>query len=238
MAEAKTPEDAVRMSGESKKAFIKNLFDSIACKYDYMNNLISAGGTTRWRKYALGKLNMPQGASVLDVGTGTGWLPIYLADKRNDLDVTGFDISEGMLKIAREKCPTAKFLTADATAMPFPDCSFDLVMSAFVIRNLQDSEAAVTEMARVVKSGGRVLILGTFSPKGIAAPFMRWWLRKVVPRLAVKEAREHYRYLAASIIRLDKRQEIADLLERCGCEIEFASDIELGTVHMIIARKR
>ncbi|MFA4986247.1 MAG: ubiquinone/menaquinone biosynthesis methyltransferase [Candidatus Brocadiia bacterium] len=233
-----SPEEATRLSGNVRREYVKNLFDNLSGKYDFMNNIVSLWGTSRWRAKALKQFMIANGDRLLDVGTGTGLLPCYLAKQRPDLDVTGVDISKGMLSVASKRCPNAVFMVADATALPFENGSFGSVCSAFVIRNLQDRTTALSEMARVLKPNGRMMILDSFAPLGWRSPMMRFWLRSIMPVVAsVFTDNRPYKYLAASICGPDLRPELTRTLVDLGLEIEYDGDIELGTIHLLVARK-
>ncbi len=227
-------------SGRRPPEEIKKMFDSIAERYDEVNDLISLGATTWWRVRSLKAVEFPRGARVLDVGTGTGWIPRYLLSRRPDLEVTGVDVSEGMLAVARKRCPAARFETADAAALPFADGSFDVVTSAFVLRNVADREGSLREMVRVTAPGGTIMALDTFAPRrGNAwrAP-MKIWLEKVMPFLAsLRSRRDAYAYLADSILAFEERDKVREALASSGCEVKVL-DLGFDTALCFKAKKR
>ncbi|MDZ7814493.1 MAG: class I SAM-dependent methyltransferase [Planctomycetota bacterium] len=167
-------------------------------------------------------------------------LPAFLAAKRPDVSCTGIDISETMLDIARKKVPGANILKADATDMPFGDSSFDVVTSCFVYRNLSDRKKAVSEMYRVLKPGGRVMLLDTFAPRSrsMMRPLMSLWLRRIVPALVSPFAKaSDYRYLAESILAMTDRDEIRKAFEGAGFADVCLVALEFDTACVLTGRR-
>ena len=185
---------------------VRGVFDAVASKYDLMNDLMSLGLHRVWKAYAVGVADLREGQRVLDIAGGTGDLARAFARRvgRSGL-VVHTDINEAMLRTGRDRLvdeglllPTA---LADAEKLPFANASFDLVSVAFGLRNMTRKEAALAEMARVLKPGGRLLVL-EFSK--IAKPLEKaydWYSFNVLPRLGALVARDagSYRYLAESI---------------------------------------
>lgn len=132
------------------------MFDSIAGKYDFLNHFLSFGIDRTWRKRLVRKILEDGAADVLDVACGTGDVSIALQKK--GIDVTGVDISENMLAIARQKASDIDFMYGDASELDFPDESFDAVTIAFGIRNFDDRAACIRELYRVLKPGGLICI--------------------------------------------------------------------------------
>lgn len=233
------PLHAVQASGDSKKQYVKKIFDDISNRYDLVNELISLGGTTRWRRRALMLAKLPKIGRLLDIGTGTGDIPCELARLRPNLKVDGIDISQQMLGIAKRKCEKANFFVSDATCISADDESYDAVTNAYVLRNVQDLEKALGEMVRVMKPGGVLMSLDTFAPGEdcLMHGLMRVWLKHIVPNIAgMFTMREPYQYLAESIIAFEKRKTVRKTLESLGCKVEM-HEIEFCTVVCVIARK-
>lgn len=185
---------------------VRGVFDSVASKYDTMNDVMSFGLHRWWKAYAVAVANVQPGDHVLDLAAGTGDLARAFALRVGPLGmVVHTDINEAMLRVGRERMidqglvlPTT---LCDAEQLPFADASFHLVTVAFGLRNMTNKERALREMARVLKPGGRVLVL-EFSK--IAAPFEKaydWYSFKVLPRLGklIAGDADSYRYLAESI---------------------------------------
>lgn len=192
---------------ESEKAQrVKGVFDSVASKYDVMNDLMSLGMHRAWKAYTVAVANLREGDRVLDIAGGTGDLARAFA-RRVGLSgqVVHTDINEAMLRTGRDRLldeglslPTT---ICDAEKLPFRSGSFDLVSVAFGLRNMTHKEQALAEMARVLREGGRLLVL-EFSK--VAAPLRKpydWYSFKILPQLGqwVAGDAESYRYLAESI---------------------------------------
>ena len=176
-------------------------FDKIARTYDRLNRLMTLGLDRRWRKRALRGIQ----GNVLDVACGTGDMTVSLVER--GCTVTGVDISEEMLSIARQKAPMVTFMIADAEHLPFPDASFDAVTCAFGVRNFVHLEQGLNEMLRVLKPGGQLVILELATPDTpLVKPFYNLYTRRIIPWLGSRIAgnREAYTYLPASIERFPK----------------------------------
>lgn len=176
-------------------------FDTIAHTYDRLNRLMTLGLDRRWRKRALRGVQ----DNVLDVACGTGDMAVSLVER--GCTVTGVDISEEMLAIARQKAPMVTFMIADAEHLPFPDASFDAVTCAFGVRNFVHLEQGLNEMLRVLKPGGQLVILELATPDSpLVKPFYNLYTRRIIPWLGSRIAgnREAYTYLPASIERFPK----------------------------------
>ena len=176
-------------------------FDKIARDYDRLNRLMTLGLDCRWRKRALRGIQ----GNVLDVACGTGDMAVSLVER--GCTVTGVDISEEMLAIARQKAPIVTFMIADAEHLPFPDASFDAVTCAFGVRNFVHLEQGLNEMLRVLKPGGQLVVLELATPDSpLVKPFYNLYTRRIIPWLGSRIAgnREAYTYLPASIERFPK----------------------------------
>lgn len=192
-------------------------FDEIARDYDRMNHLMTAGLDRCWRKRAVQGLH----GKVLDVACGTGDMVVELLRTRHaaSLQVTGVDLSEEMLAIAKRKAPQAEYRLADAEHLPFGDASFDAVTCAFGVRNFVHLEQGLKEMVRVLKPGGRMAILELATPDN---PFIRFfynlYTRHIIPWLGSRIAgnREAYTYLPSSIERFPKGTAMVDKLKAAG----------------------
>jgi len=156
------------------------MFDRIARVYDRMNSVMTAGMHHRWRERAAELANVGPGSTALDVATGTGDLAIELA--RRGAEVTGTDFAPAMLEIARRKAPGLRFEEGDALNLTYPDGSFDAATVGFGARNFGDLSQGLREMARVVKPGGRVVILEITTPqKPPLSTFFFLWFDRLVP---------------------------------------------------------
>jgi demethylmenaquinone methyltransferase/2-methoxy-6-polyprenyl-1,4-benzoquinol methylase len=177
------------------------MFDRIAGVYDAMNSVMTAGLHHRWRERATDLARVGPGSQALDVATGTGDLAIALA--RRGADVVGSDFSEGMLERARAKSGDVRWEQANALALPYPDNSFDAATVGFGARNFSDLRGGLSEMVRVVKPGGRVVVLEITTPtKPPLSTFFSLWFDRIVPVLGrVTGENQAYSYLPNSVKR-------------------------------------
>jgi demethylmenaquinone methyltransferase/2-methoxy-6-polyprenyl-1,4-benzoquinol methylase len=200
---------------------VRSMFDRIAPVYDAMNRVMTAGLDLRWRRLAASEVVQP-GDRVLDAACGTGDLAIA-DDRAGALEVTGLDFSPRMLERARRKAPGLRFVEGDMLALPFADGSFDAATVGFGVRNVVELEAALRELRRVLRAGGRLAILEITRPRGVLRPFFALWFERVVPLLGrLLPGGYAYAYLPASVARFPAAEELAALLERAGfSEVRF-----------------
>lgn len=202
---------------------VRGVFDSVAPRYDLMNDLMSGGLHRLWKAYTVMVANVQPGQRVLDIASGTGDLALAFSGKVGPAgEVVQTDINEAMLRTGRDRLLDAgaivPALACDAEALPFADGRFDLVTVAFGLRNMTHKDAALREMARVLKVGGRLLVL-EFSR--VARPLRRMYdvySFQVLPRLGrfVAGDSESYRYLAESIRVHPAQQELKALMQANG----------------------
>jgi demethylmenaquinone methyltransferase / 2-methoxy-6-polyprenyl-1,4-benzoquinol methylase len=207
--------DAAR-SGTLPEGQVRAMFDRIARVYDLMNTVMTAGLHHRWRERAVDLARVGPGSRALDVATGTGDMAIALA--RRGAEVVGSDFSEGMLERAREKAPDLVFEWGDAQELGYPDDSFDAATVGFGARNFADLGRGLSEMVRVVKPGGRVVVLEITTPtKPPLSTFFRVWFDRVVPLLGRLGAdSEAYTYLPSSVRRFPAPDGLGAELARAG----------------------
>jgi len=193
---------------------VRAMFDRIAGVYDVMNTVMTAGLHHKWRTRAVDLARVGPGTRALDVATGTGDLAIELASRGGD--VVGSDFSEGMLARARAKAPGLTWEQADAMALPYPDDAFDATTVGFGARNFGDLAQGLREMVRVVKPGGRVVILEITTPqKPPLSTFFSLWFDRLVPLLGRFD--EAYTYLPNSVKRFPGPHALAGELVAAGC---------------------
>jgi demethylmenaquinone methyltransferase/2-methoxy-6-polyprenyl-1,4-benzoquinol methylase len=209
---------------ESDKARrVRGVFDSVASKYDLMNDLMSGGLHRLWKAYTVLVANVQPGQRVLDIASGTGDLALAFARRAGRLgQVVHTDINEAMLRAGRDRLLDAGVIlpsvACDAEQLPFAANHFDLVSVAFGLRNMTRKDAALREMARVLKPGGRLLAL-EFSQ--VARPLRKiydLYSFNVLPRLGqwVAGDADSYRYLAESIRMHPNQAELKALMQSCG----------------------
>ena len=192
------------------------MFDRIAGVYDFMNAVMTAGLHHRWRERAADLARVGPGTRALDVATGTGDLAIALA--RRGGEVVGSDFSEGMLERARAKSPQVRWEHANALALPYDDDAFDAATVGFGARNFSELERGIAEMARVVRPGGRVVVLEITTPtKPPLSTFFSLWFDRIVPLLGrLTGENQAYSYLPNSVKRFPGPRELGAVMAGAG----------------------
>ena len=208
---------------QDKARRVRSVFDSVAPKYDVMNDLMSMGLHRAWKAYTVLVANVKEGQQVLDIAGGTGDLAMAFASKVGTTGrVVHTDINEAMLREGRNRLLDAGVclptLVCDAEKLPFPDASFDVVTVAFGLRNMTHKDVALKEMNRVLKPGGKLLVL-EFSK--VAKPLEKlydWYSFKVLPKIGKLVANDDasYQYLAESIRMHPSQEELKTLMQNTG----------------------
>jgi demethylmenaquinone methyltransferase / 2-methoxy-6-polyprenyl-1,4-benzoquinol methylase len=203
-------------SGTLEEGQVRAMFDRIAGVYDVMNSVMTAGLHHRWRERAVDLARVGPGSRALDVATGTGDLAIELASR--GADVVGSDFSEGMLDRAREKAPGITWEQGNALALGYADGEFDAVTVGFGARNFSDLGQGLREMARVVRPGGRVVVLEITTPtKPPLSTFFSLWFDRIVPLLGrITGEDQAYTYLPSSVKRFPGPAELGALMHDSG----------------------
>jgi demethylmenaquinone methyltransferase / 2-methoxy-6-polyprenyl-1,4-benzoquinol methylase len=225
-----------------KKQQIAEMFDKIAFRYDFLNHFLSGGIDLYWRRRAIGELRLASELSagppaVLDVATGTGDLAILVTRYLPGAQVTGIDISAGMLEVGRQKIARLQLekqitlLTGDSEALQFPDEQFDAVTVAFGVRNFENLEKGLREMLRVLKPGGKLVVLEFSKP---SLPGIRQiyggYLRLVAPKVGkmISSSSEAYQYLNDSVRAFPEGKAFTDILDSCGYARPRLKRLSLG----------
>jgi len=222
-------------SGTLAPAAVEAMFDRISPVYDAMNRVMTAGLDRRWRRLTAEAVVAPAD-EVLDACCGTG--DLALAAERAGGRVTGLDFSERMLERARHKSASVRWVRGDALALPFSDGSFDAATVGFGIRNVEDLEAGLRELARVLRPGGRLGCLEITRPRGVLRPFFRLWFDVLVPLAGrVLPGGAAYTYLPASVRRFPGPEDLAGLMRRAGFEAVEWRLLGGGIVALHTARK-
>lgn len=226
-----------KVDEQEKARRVRGVFDSVASKYDIMNDLMSMGLHRAWKAYTVMVANLKPGYKVLDIAGGTGDMAMAFADKVGPRgQVVHTDINLAMLRQGRERLIDKGVLlpttVCDAEHLPFPDEAFDLVCVAFGLRNMTHKDRALTEMARVLKPGGKLLVL-EFSK--VAPPLTKaydWYSFEVLPRLGKMVAGDDasYRYLAESIRMHPDQQTLKALMQESGFAHVDIHNLSLGLV--------
>lgn len=238
-------------SNEDKGKEIEQMFDSISRKYDFMNSAMSLGQHKRWRNkalnHAISYLHNKENLSILDVATGTGDVAFRLHELLPEALITGIDLSEGMLEVAREKLfklpepgrSLIAFGKGDSLLMPFHDGEFSLVTVAYGVRNFSDLRKGIEEMKRVLTSGGVLCIIELSVPeKSLTKWLYKIYSGKLIPRLGkvVSGDSNAYFYLPESIMACPQREDMAALLYASGFREVIWKSLSFGAVTYYVAK--
>jgi len=220
-----------------KASRVRGVFDSVASKYDVMNDLMSMGMHRAWKAYTVAVANLKPGERVLDIAGGTGDLSRAFAKKVGETGmVVHTDINEAMLRQGRNRLLDEGLILptnlCDAEKLPYKNASFDLVSVAFGLRNMTHKDQALAEMCRVLKPGGRLLVL-EFSK--VSAPLQKpydWYSFKILPKLGQMIAgdAESYRYLAESIRMHPGQAELKTMMKTAGFGHVDVHNLSAGVV--------
>lgn len=232
-------------SGLSKKEQVAGMFDRIAGRYDFLNHFLSLGIDKGWRKKAIRTLKPIQPRHILDVATGTGDLALA-ALTLEPQQITGVDISEGMMEIGRKKIAARQLSDkitlqyGDSEQLPFNDHSFDAITCAYGVRNFEHLEKGLQEMSRVLRPGGRVAILEFSRPKNF--PFKQLYhcyFRYILPALgkSVSKDATAYTYLPESVAAFPEGPEFCRILERSGLKNVQARPLTMGITTLYTGEK-
>ena len=227
---------------------IRSLFDTIAGDYDFLNHLLSLGADRRWRRLALREIVAPeQPQRILDLACGTGDFSIAIARKMAaGSQLTGLDLSEGMLAIMRKKLARKgleakiRTLCGDACATGLPDASFDRITIAFGIRNFPDREAGLREVLRLLRPGGKIVILElSVSENPVIGSVYKLYFKHILPIIggAVSGDWKAYRYLPASVLAFPNRTQWMETMRRCGFADVKHRALSLGICRMYVGTK-
>lgn len=225
---------------------IRDMFDAIAPRYDLLNRLLSFGIDRRWRRHAVGLLAVPPGGRVLDVATGTGDVALEIAARTPaSVQIVGADFTQGMLlqglvKIARSPhAGRVHLVNAPCEALPHPDAVFDGVTIAFGIRNVVDREAGLREMQRVLRPGGRVVILEFSTPSNrFFGALYDFYFRRVLPRVGgLLSRRSAYQYLPDSVLAFPARATFEEMMQNAGFSAVSHRDLTFGIATLYIGSK-
>ena len=210
----------------AKAGMVADVFHSVASRYDLMNDLMCAGIHRVWKRFTIELSGVRRGNSVLDIAGGTGDLAARFADIVGaDGKVVLADINESMLKVGRDKLldtgqfGNLEFVQADAQSLPFPDDSFDCITIAFGLRNVTDKDAALRSMLRVLKPGGRLLVLEFSKPANpLLSKAYDTYSFKVLPLMGklVANDSDSYQYLAESIRMHPDQETLKEMMEDAG----------------------
>ncbi|MEZ7853755.1 MAG: bifunctional demethylmenaquinone methyltransferase/2-methoxy-6-polyprenyl-1,4-benzoquinol methylase UbiE [Cyclobacteriaceae bacterium] len=220
----------------SKKEQIAAMFNSISGKYDFLNHFLSLGIDILWRKRAVRLLKKHQPKLILDIATGTGDFAIE-ALSLNPEKIIGVDISEGMLSVGREKLikknltDKIELISGDSEFLPFEDNFFDAVIVSFGVRNFENLEKGLSDMLRVLKPGGKVVILEFSKPKSF--PFKQiyqFYFQWILPKIGKLISKNHaaYTYLPDSVEAFPDGDDFLNILNKIGFQKNQCTPLTLG----------
>lgn len=224
-----------------QKETIRNLFDDIAPGYDRFNHVSSFQADRKWRRKAVDSIvDTAQPLTVLDVATGTADFAIDIANRASSgSKVIGIDLSQGMLDIGKAKVRKAgldiELKQGDAENLEFPDCSFDRVSVAFGVRNFENLEKGLSEMLRVLKPGGKLIVLELSYPKN---PVIRWFYKlyalRILPLIgkSMTGNEQAFRYLPASILKFPLPERFIPMLKQAGFSSVIHRQFMFGTCRL------
>ncbi len=234
------PEEALPTAGRPEAPAVRAMFGGIAGRYDLLNAVLSLGEDRRWRRRAAQLTRLPRGGRALDVCTGTGALARLLWRRVGPTGaVLGLDITEEMLSLAARAVPEVEFRVGDALELPVAERSFDAVTMAFGLRNIADHDRALRQAWRVLRPGGRVVILEFSIPRGLMQPLYRQYSRLVIPQMAMLLLGRSgaYRYLTSSISSFPGPDVVAGWLRDAGFERVSYQRMTLGIVALHTGRR-
>ncbi|MBL8061392.1 MAG: ubiquinone/menaquinone biosynthesis methyltransferase [Anaerolineales bacterium] len=189
-----------QLTGRERAHYVQSMFTKIAHRYDLMNRLMTGGQDVRWRREVVRLTRLRPHASLLDLGTGTGDLAREALTQYPKARVTAADFTLEMMRVGK-KNGDLNFSSADALNLPFKEKTFDAVVSGFLMRNVTDVQQALKEQHRVIKPGGRIVILDTTRPKkNILSPFIKFHMHVIIPTIGgvLSGMRDAYTYLPDS----------------------------------------
>ena len=208
------------LQGKERAAYVQGMFDRIAGRYNLMNRLMTGGQDIRWRRFVVKQAALKPGDWLLDLATGTGDIAFEALRAVGDLHVVGGDFSLGMMLVGQNE-PLGNrvgWCGSDALNLPFPDNQFDALTAGYLIRNVIDIPRAFAEQLRVLKPGGRVVILDSSPPRGPLKPLIEIHLRTIIPLLGrlVSSDPAAYQYLPESTQAFKTPDELVAIMRQAG----------------------
>ena len=234
-------------SNLTKKGQVAEMFNDISGKYDFLNRLLSGGIDLYWRRKALSHLKSINPQKLLDVATGTADVAIMAFKQLKTPSIIGIDISDGMLELGRKKIKSLGFENnitlhnGDSEAIKHPDNSFDAVTVAFGVRNFQNLELGLSEILRVLKPGGKLVVLEFSRPKNaLVKRIYDAYMKFITPKVGhlVSNNREAYAYLDESIRKFPEGQRFTKLMDQIGFDKPYLKTLSFGICTIYCGSKK
>jgi demethylmenaquinone methyltransferase/2-methoxy-6-polyprenyl-1,4-benzoquinol methylase len=211
------------LSGRERALYVQTMFDRIAARYNLMNRVMTLGQDMKWRRFVVQQAQLPPKGRLLDLATGTGDIAFEARRAHPDAEVIGADFAYQMMAVGKRQSMGSQieWTQADALHLPFPNEYFDAVVSGYLVRNVIDIPRTLQEQHRVLKHGGRIVILETTPPpKNLLRPFILIHLKYIIPLLGklISGNSDAYQYLPESTQAFKTPEELAELMRAAGFE--------------------
>ena len=225
------------LTGKQRSDYVQSMFGRVAKRYNILNRVMTFGQDMRWRRFVVQQAKLPQRGTLLDLATGTGDIAFEALQAVPNATVVGADFALPMMEVG-QKMPLGKrvyWTAADALQLPYPSNRFDAVVSGYLVRNVVDIPRTLSEQQRVLKPGGRIVILETTPPpNNLLKPFILFHLKFIIPILGRliggKDAADAYTYLPESTQAFKTPEELAALLRQAGYVNVTYRTFMLGTM--------
>ncbi len=225
---------------------VRKMFDTIAPRYDLLNRLLSFGIDRRWRRFAVSQLQVPAGGRVLDIATGTCDVALEIAARTDSsVQIVGEDFTQGMLVQGQKKLNQSPLgrrimlVNAPCEEIPHQDSSFDAITIAFGIRNVVDREQGLREMVRILKPGGRAVILEFSNPRSrLFRSLYNFYFRRLLPAIGgLFSQRSAYQYLPDSVLEFPAQERFCALMKEAGFSAVSYTDLTFGISTVYVGDK-
>lgn len=225
------------LRGKERSQYVQEMFGKIADRYNTMNRLMTFGQDMRWRRHVVKQAALPSGGKLLDIATGTGDIAFEAQRTVPDAQVIGADFSIPMMRVGQKLIhgDMIKWIAADALVLPFSNNTFDAVVSGYLVRNVIDIPQTLAEQMRILKPGGRIVILDTSPPPdNLLKPFIKLHLSLVIPAMgrliAGEAAADAYTYLPESTQSFKTPEELAEIMRDAGYQDVSFTTFMFGTM--------
>ena len=230
--------------GKDKKDFVQTMFDKISFKYDFFNHLATFYIDKYWRYQFIRRLNIKTGMNVLDIATGTGDVIIKICSKNKDINGIGFDCSQNMLEMAKnkskkKKIANLKYIHGYAEKLPFESNSIDIITISFGMRNFSNYEDALKEINRALKPNGTLAILEFCRPKNsLFQKLFSFYFNNIIPIIGkILTGEKLFDYLPESVNNFFSKNELLEKIESFGFKNTYAKNLTFGICSIIIGSK-